>query len=171
MLLLGAGSVTRSLPFGFAVGLSRRSYYLGTLLLLAGLGLVYGLVLTVLQAVERASGGWGLDMNFFRIPWLLNGAWYTTWLTSFVLLFLVYVYGMWFGMVYRRWQLPGLVTFAAAQVLVAVAVVLVGTWTNGWSELGAFFTTVSAMGFTGLLAALAALLAVGGFGTMRRVTV
>jgi hypothetical protein len=32
-LALGVQSVVQSLPFGFALGLSRRSYYLGTVLL------------------------------------------------------------------------------------------------------------------------------------------
>lgn len=34
----------------------------------------------------------------------------------------------------------------------------------------AFFTTLSAAGFTGLLAGVTALLLAGGYGTMRRVT-
>jgi hypothetical protein len=58
-LILGAMSVTRSLPFGLALGLSRRSYYLGTILLVAGLATVYALALAVLQIAERATDGWG----------------------------------------------------------------------------------------------------------------
>ena len=51
------------------LGVSRRTYYLGTALLVAALGDVYGPGLTVLQAVERATGGWGLSLHFFRVPW------------------------------------------------------------------------------------------------------
>ena len=50
LLICGALSMTRSLPFGLMLGVSRRTYYLGTALLIAALGVVYGLGLTVLQA-------------------------------------------------------------------------------------------------------------------------
>jgi hypothetical protein len=33
----------------------------------------------VLQLIERATGGWGLRMEFFRVPYLLAGPWYLTW--------------------------------------------------------------------------------------------
>ncbi len=123
LLLCGALIMTRSLPFGLMLGISRRSYYLGTALLVLTLGVVYGLALTLLQAVERATGGWGLSLHFFRIPWILDGPWYETWLTSFVLLVAFFLYGMWYGLVFRRWNVAGLVAFVAAQILVAL-----GSW-------------------------------------------
>jgi hypothetical protein len=171
LLACGVLSMTRSLPFGFMLGVSRRGYYLGTGLLVAALGVGYGLGLTVLQAVERATGGWGLRIHFFRVAWLLDGPWYRTWLTSAVLLVLFFLYGMWYGLVFRRWSLPGVVAFIAAQFLAALAVIAVASWTHGWHALGRFFTTLTAPTATGLLAALAVVMGLGGFATMRRVTV
>jgi hypothetical protein len=169
--VLGLQSVAKSLPFGLALGLSRRSFYLGTALLAAAFAAVVGVVATVGQALERASGGWGLSMGFFRVPYILNGPWYLTWLTSFVVLTLLFVYGMWYGLVYRRWSLIGIVGFLAAQVIVAVIGALAATWTHGWHDIGHFFTALSAAGLTGLLAAITAVLLAGGFATMRRLTV
>ncbi len=42
-----------------------------------------------------------MGLHFFRVPWIMDGPWYTTWLTSFVLLvlFLFFFYGMWYGLV------------------------------------------------------------------------
>lgn len=171
LFVAGTLSVTKSLPFGFALGLSRRSYYLGTALLVLVVSAVYAMGIVVLQAVEGATGGWGVDMHFFRIPWIFDGAWYLTWLTAFVLLALMFVYGMWFGLTYRRWQVPGLVTYIAAQAVVLLAAVLVITWLGAWPGVGAFFATLSALGFTGVLAVIVAVLGIGGFTTMRRVTV
>jgi hypothetical protein len=171
VFILGVISVARALPFGFAIGLSRRSYYLGTLALNGALAVVYGLALAGLQAIERATAGWGLNMHFFRFWWLLEGSWYVTWLTSFVLFALMFIYGMWTGLVYRRWQLPGTIGFICAQALILLVLVVSATWAHAWHHVGHFFTTLSAPGLTGLLAALAALLAAGGFATMRRVTV
>jgi hypothetical protein len=163
--------MTRSLPFGLMLGASRRSYYLGTALLVVVLSLVYGLALTALQAVERATSGWGLTVHFVRVPWIMNGPWYETWLTSFVLLVLFFLYGMWYGLVYRRWNLPGLVSFIAAQVLVGLAVLVAVSATDNWHAVGQFFTTATALALTGMLAVVAALMGVGGFTTLRRVTI
>ncbi len=171
MLVSGAVSMTKSLPFGLALGVSRRSYYLGTVLLVAGLSAVYSVGILVLQAIEGVTGGWGLKLNYFRVPWLLDGPWYLTLLTSFVLLTLMFMYGMWYGLIYRRAAVLGVVLFSAAQVLVLLGALLVLTWTDSWSKLGTFFGTLTVGGITGILAVLVCVAAAGGFTTMRRVTV
>ena len=170
-LVLGMLKVFRSLPFGLALGVSRRSYYTGTALLAAGLGAVYALPLAALQAIERATGGWGVTIHFFRVANVLDGPWYLTWLTSFVALTLMFVYGTWFGVVYWRWNMAGLVTFISAQVLVLLAAAGVVTRTQSWAAVGQFFAGLTGPGLTGLLAGLAVVLFAGGLATMRRVTV
>ena len=171
LLVIGINSIGRSLPFGLAVGVTRRSFYTGTAVFGTALALVDGLLLTALQAVERATDGWGANLHFFQVPYILNGPWYLTWLTSFVGLALLFVWGMWFGIVYRRWSLFGSAAFIAAQVTVLVAAVLIAVWTDAWSSVGHFFTGLTATGLTGLLATLAVLLLVGGQATVRRATV
>ena len=168
---LGVQSIGRSLPFGLALGVSRRSYYMGTALLAVVVACADGLALTALQAIERATGGWGVHMNFFRVAYLLNGPWYLTWLTSFVGLTLVFVYGMWFGIVWRRWNLAGTLAFIAAQVTALLGAALAVTWAHGWAGVGHFFTGLTAAGLTGLLAVLAVALLAGGTATIRRATV
>jgi hypothetical protein len=169
----GMQTISRSLPFGLTLGASRRSFYSGTALLGMALALVSGLVLTALQAIERATGGWGLSMVFFRVPYLLNGPWYTTWLTSAVGLFALFVYGMWYGIVHSRWGMLGTVAFIAAQALVVVAASVVVTFEHWhlWSAAGGSFAGLTALGLTGVIAALAVLLLAGGRATIRRVTV
>ncbi len=169
--VMGVVSVAQSLPFGLTLGVDRRSYYLGTLGLGLALAAAYSLGLTLLQAVERATGGWGVSMDFFRVPFILDGAWYLTWLTSFVVLALMFVAGTWYGLVYRRWSLTGLWFFIACQVGVGLAAALALTWAHAWHAFGHFFATLSATGLTGVLAVLLFVLAVGGSATMRRVTV
>jgi hypothetical protein len=171
MLICGSLSMTRSLPFGLMMGISRRSYYAGTALLVLALGVVYGLGLTLLQLIERATNGWGLNLHYFRIPWILNGPWYETWLTSFVLLVAFVLYGMWYGLVFRRWSVPGLVAFIAAQILVALLAVIAVSATGSWSGVGHFFTTVTALAVTGVLALVALAMGFGGLTTLRRVTI
>jgi hypothetical protein len=169
--VIGVAAIGRSLPFGLALGVSRRSFYTGTAALGAMLAVADGLVLTALQAIERATGGWGLSMHFFRAPYILDGPWYQTWLTSFVGLTMVFVYGMWFAIVYRRWSLVGAVAFTIAQAAVVTAAILALHSAGAWPGVGHFFAGLPAVGLTGLLAGLAALLLAGGQATVRRATV
>jgi hypothetical protein len=169
--VIGVAAIGRSLPFGLALGVSRRSFYTGTAALGAMLAVADGLVLTALQAIERATGGWGLSMHFFRAPYILDGPWYQTWLTSFVGLTMVFVYGMWFAIVYRRWSLAGAVAFTIAQAAVVTAAILALHSAGAWPGVGHFFAGLPAVGLTGLLAGLAALLLAGGQATVRRATV
>jgi hypothetical protein len=169
----GMQSIGRSLPFGLMLGASRRSFYSGTALLGLVLALVSGLALAALQAIERATGGWGLSMHFFRVPYLLNGPWYTTWLTAAVVVFALFVYGMWSGVVHLRWGPLGTAGSIAAQALLVVAVAVAVTLEHGhvWSRAGGSFAGLTALGLTGAIAALTAVLLAGGHVTIRRVTV
>jgi hypothetical protein len=162
----GMQTVSGSLPFGLTLGVSRRSFYSGTALLGMTLAVMSGLVLTALQAIERATGGWGLSLHFFRVPYLLNGPWYATWLTSAVILFALFIYGMWYGIVYLRWGSLGPVAFVAAQALVVVAGAVVATFEH-WPVR----FTGSAVDLTGVITALAVLLLAGGQATIRRAAV
>lgn len=170
-LVAGLLSMSRLLPFGLSLGLTRRSYYVGTVLLGVSLAAAYGLGLTLLQVAERATGGWGVSMDFFRVPYILNGPWFLTWLTSFVVLMLLFVWGIWFGLIYRRWNITGTWLFVAAQITVLAAAAALLTAGRAWHGFGHFFATLGASGLTGLLAALAVALLVGGLATMRHVTV
>jgi hypothetical protein len=170
--ITGLVGMLRSLPFAISLGVSRRAYYAGTVLLGTGLAAVYGLGLAVLQVIERATAGWEVHLHYFQVAYILAGPWYLTWLTSFVVMAVLFVYGMWYGLVYWRWNLAGLLVFGVAQVIVGAAAALSAAKTDAWAAIGRFFTsTLGAAGLTGVLAALAVVLLAGGYATMRRVTV
>ena len=112
-------------------------------------------------------------MHFFRVPYLLNGPWYATWLTSAVVLFALFVYGMWHGIVYSRWGPLGTLAFIAVQVLVVVAGAVVVRFEH-WgvrSAASGSSAGLTALSLTGIVAVLAVLVLAGGHATIRRVTV
>lgn len=167
----GLMTISRSLPFGLALGASRRSFYAGTALLGVGLAAVDAVGLTALQAIERVTNGWGVDMHFFRVPYILNGPWYLTWLTSFTGLAVLFALGMWFGVVHRRWGLIGNVLFIAGQVSALLAATLIVSFANAWPAVGHFFISLTTAGLSGLLVLLTLALLAGGHATIRRATV
>ena len=169
--VVGVTSINRSLPFGMAMGLSRRTYFIGNHLAGHWSATAYGLALAILATVERASGGWGMALYYFRVGWILAGPWYLTWMTSFVLLLLSFAYGLWFGLVYRRWNILGLVLCVVAQVTVILMAILVATWVHARSRLGHFFAALSPGGVTAALAVVVMGLVLCGFITLRGVAV
>ena len=169
--IVAARSISKRLPLALALGVSRRSFYTGTALVAAALAVADGLVLAVLQPIEAATGGWGIHLHFFRVPFLLAGPWYLTWLTSSVGLALMFVYGMWCGLVYKRWNIFGVLTFAAIQMLALTVGLIIAYRDNVWRGVGHFFTTLTIGGLTGALAVIAVALLAAGYVTIRRVTV
>ncbi|HEY1639196.1 MAG TPA: hypothetical protein VGG35_00785 [Streptosporangiaceae bacterium] len=167
----GTQTVARALPFGLALGASRRTYYLGAASLAAALGASFGLLVALGQIAERATGGWGMNMAYFRVPYLLSGSWYQSWLTAAVAFVLLFAYGTWYGLVYRRGGMVGTVIFGGAQVAVLALAAVLTTWAHDWAGLGRFLTAITAAGLTAILAAGAAVLLTGGLATIRRLTV
>ena len=169
--ILGIVCIAQELPFGLTLGLSRRTYYAGTALLAAALAVVNGLLITLLQALERATDGWGESAHIFQIPYVLDGPWYVTWLTATVALAVLFAWGMWFGIVYRRWNLGGALLFTGAQLTVLLIAGLAITWSHAWAGTRHFFAVLPEAGLAGLLVAFAAVLMAGGYATIRRATV
>jgi hypothetical protein len=170
-MTVGVVMIVQRLPFGLTLGLSRRAFYRGTSIVVVGMAAVYAIGVTAAQVIERAGNGWGVQMHFFRVPWLFEGSWYDTLATAFVLGAAVMVYGIWYGVVYRHRGAIGVLAFVATQLSVLTFGALATTWTHAWPEVGSFFTTLSAIGFAGILAAATIALGVGGYTTLRRVAV
>ena len=171
MVVIGIQAATKFLPFAFTLGVSRRTYFLGTVALVVGLCVLYAAVLTVFWWVEALTGGWGIDMHFFRVPWILDGPWYQVLATNFVLLSLIFLAGLLFGLIYRRFGIVGMVLFSGALIVVALAAVLLVTWRQWWSQLWSYLADLDILSATGILAIVAAGTALGGYATIRRITV
>lgn len=118
-----------SLTFRYAMGISltRREYYVGTALYWVGLSLVYSTGLTILAAIERATGGWGLNGAFFAPAALVDASLGTIWFI-WEMLFVGFTFaGMCIATIWVRWQANGLLIFFGA-----VAVLLIATT---WSAI------------------------------------
>jgi hypothetical protein len=171
MAVIGVQAATKFLPFAFTLGVSRRTYYLGPVLLVVGLCVVYAVVLTVLWWVEGLTGGWWMQLHFFRVPWILDGPWYQVLITNFVLMTLVFVFGLWAGLIYRRFALIGSVIFFGCLSLIVVLGVMVITWRGAWVAFGSFVANLDILAASSLVAVLAVLAGLGGYLTIRRITV
>ena len=96
---------------------------------------------------------------------------YLTWLTSAVALALLFVFGTWFELVYRRWRIMGVVAFSAALTAVLAAGAVATTQAQAWAASATFSAPSACLGLTGLLVGLTVVLVTGGLATIRRITV
>jgi hypothetical protein len=171
MIIIGVQAAVRFLPFALTLGVSRRTYYLGTIALIVGLNAVNAVLLTLLWWLELATHGWGIQLHFFQVPWILWGPWYQVLITNFVLLSLTMLVGLWFGLIYRRFALIGTLIFSGALALIIVGTVLIITWRQWWPQVGQFLGGLDMLSASGLIAVVAVVAALGGYGTIRRITV
>jgi hypothetical protein len=172
VLLTAAQLVDRTLPFALSLGLTRRAYYAGTCLFLAGESLGYGLLLALGRVLERATGHWGGLMAFFDLPFLhhdgLAGMAETT-LTQAALIALAAAVGLGWGLVSLRWGGTGVA------VLLAALLVLPGVlswWVGGAGRIADWLSRQPQLvAEAGLPAGVALVLAGLAFVGVRRVTV
>lgn len=163
--------MTQVMPFALSLGITRRHFYLGTVLLVAAETLVSAIGLSVLLAVERATAGWGLRVQFFEMGFMGQSNPATQVLAYWVPLLTLSLVFVLLGAVFRRWGQLGIWCVVLVPVVLAAAGVMVLTWQDAWGAFGRFFvetpTSVLLAGYPLILAAVAA---GAGYLVLRRAT-
>lgn len=167
-LAVGVQALTLTFPFSQAMSVTRREFYLGTLLTAALTSVGLAVIFVIGGFVEEATSGWGLNGYMFRLTWvweqgaLVAGLFYAT------LAMLFFVVGFCAATVYKRWGNAVLTTS-----LVALGLLLVGAmWLIGqlqaWPEVMGWFGSLTALSLSGGMLLVAALLAGGSYLMLRR---
>lgn len=171
MLVTHLQTMTQTFPFALGLSVTRRTFFAATALLVTGQSLGYGVLLYVLRVVEQATGGWGLHVKFFAVPFLVQDNALLQILVYTVPFLLLSFAGVYLGVVFKRWgQLGVYILGISAGVLVTAAAVLV-TWQQWWPSVGRFFAEHSTLTLlAGYPLPLAVLLAGFGYLTIRRAT-
>jgi hypothetical protein len=145
MLVVHLQSMTQVFPFALGMGVTRRAFYAGTALVVAAQAVAYGVILTVLGLVETATGGWGVAVRFFVLPFLAQDNLLAQWLVYTVPFLAVSAVGVFAGVVFKRWGQPGVYTLGLGSVVVFGALAVLITWQRWWPAVGSFFTGQSTL--------------------------
>ncbi|MBB5116173.1 ABC transporter permease [Micromonospora echinospora] len=167
--IVAAASISQAFPFALGMSVTRRTFYLATVLVNVVQAVVYGVLLYLLNLIEGATGGFGIQLRFFRIPYvdvdngLLQIAVYAV---PFLFLNFVSVFvAVW----YVRFGMNGLFGAGAALILVTGLLVALITWQGWfgdiWQWLSSQHQVSLLVGWPALIAAVAAL---GGMAAIRR---
>jgi hypothetical protein len=165
-------AMTQLFSFALGIGVSRRSFFLGTIIFAVAESLFFGGVIYTLGVIERATDGWGVGLAFFGVPWLTHGANPLELLVTYIApLFVLASVAMFLGILHKRWGSNGLLWTSAIGVLVLGGAAVLVNWQGGWNAIGHWFASQSALALTaGWPWLLAAAALAGTWLIMRRTT-
>ncbi|MCZ2822542.1 hypothetical protein O2V63_19575 [Modestobacter sp. VKM Ac-2977] len=150
-------AVTMVFPLAMGLSLSRRVFYLGTALVAVVQAVVFGIALAALTAVENATNGWGVGLEFWA-PGAVDVGNPALQVVVFAVPMMAFAFmGIGLGVLYKRWGATGIYALTAALIVGTGALVVLLTWRRAWEELGAWLADRSVESFAIGLPAVAAL--------------
>lgn len=166
--VVGAQALTRTFPFSQAMSVTRREFYLGTLLTAALTSALLAAVFVVGGLVERATNGFGFNGYFFALDWLWGAGPLMAGLFYFAMAMLFFVVGFTGAAVYKRFGNVWLTTG-----IIVIALLLIGAlWVIGqadaWGTVFGWFAESGVGLLVAIMAGLAAVLAAASFPALRR---
>jgi hypothetical protein len=170
IMVLAIQAMNQSFRFALGFSMTRRDYYVGTVVHFALLAVMFGVGIAVLAGLERATGGWGVDGAFFA-PWVLRDA--PLWEVAYVfaaLIALMFGLGIAFGTAFVRWKATGVLTVAGTLLAALIGGAWLVTRTNAWGQVRSFFTDQSLGAVVSWGLVPAAVLTALGYLLMRRAT-
>ena len=123
---------TQVLPFTLGLSGTRRGFFRGMVLFVVAQALLTGLLLTALTGVEIVTGGWGMDVRFFRTPVLDDLAPAGRIVVLAALMLAVCGFGAALGAVLVRWGSAGMWWLVAGVGLLAGVAAVLATATGAW---------------------------------------
>lgn len=118
---IGLSAMNLTFPFSQAMSITRRDFFLGTMLTAVGSSALMAVLYVIGGAIELATNGYGLNGWMFYLPWLWEAGPVGAFVVAFALALFFFVIGFTGATVYKRWG-PLAVTIAS----VGAAAVLIG---------------------------------------------
>ena len=139
VLIVNTQAVTQLLPFAMGISLSRRSFYLGTALFAVVQSLLYGVLIAITVAIENATGGWGVGMNFWAPAiFEVQNPVLQAFASGAPLLAFAFV-GMGIGVVQKRWGQAGTWILIVGTMVFFGGLAILISWLDAWASVGAWF--------------------------------
>lgn len=169
--VVGAQAMNRTFYFSQAMSLTRREFYLGSLLAASISAVGISIVFMLLGVIEQATNGYGINGYFAYLPWVWVGGPVAAGLTYFSLTMLAFILGFWFAIVNKRF---GALILTTSLLIIALA--LLGgaaliSLNSAWPQVWMWFVETQSMGLTLWALGVCVVLAGGSYLTLRRLTV
>lgn len=168
--VIGSQALIMTFPFSQAMSVTRREFFIGTMLTAVLTAVMLAVIFVVGGLIETATRGWGFNGYFFAVGVVWESGSVLAGLFYFVLAMLFFIAGFWGATILKRfgtlWLIVTLVAIAAVIVLALFAV----TRMDAWPSVVDWFVSIGFGGVTLLVAGIAAVPAAIAFPTLRRAT-
>lgn len=169
-IIVGVQAISRTFPFSLGFGVTRRDYYLGSVIAFVMLSVIYTVALTILNLLEGVTNGWFVNGRMFTPLYLNAGSWGLQSLFYFVLLLVSFLASAGVATFWVRWKTVGLVGFFAVLAILLIGGIALLTYTKNWAAFGNWFGTTGLVGIASWLLVPAVAIAIAGFFILRRAT-
>lgn len=169
MLVIAIMAISQTFPFAQNYSVTRRDFYLGTVVAFIGLSAANSLTVTILGWLEDITHGWGLNSALFS-PSYLSSNLLERFYVAFVLFLFFFMMGAAIASVYVRWRVNGMLIFFATLVLVIVGLLALVTLTANWPMVGEWFVAMGFLGVASWTLVPTALATIAGYLLLKRAT-
>lgn len=143
---VGMTAMTYTFPFSQAISITRREFFIGTLLT-AVLGSAFmGILFLIGGGIELLTGGWGINGWVFHLPWIWEAGPVGAFVVYFTLALFFFVVGFTGATIYKRWGALILTIISLALGLALVGLLFMVTRLELWGQVGAAITDLGALG-------------------------
>lgn len=172
MLIIGSVVLVQTFPFALGFSQRRTDYFIGTSFMAIIISAIFSLLLFLLSITEgNLTGGWGLELYFFHLPYLNDGTGFEQLWMYFVSILHMFYSGFIISSIFRRFGRNGLIIFAAVIfILISVCTLLI-TYNQWWGHIISWITDHTAFELALWTMPLTLLYALLSFWMLRRSTV
>ncbi len=143
---IGIGAMTYTFPFSQAMSVTRREFFLGTMLT-AVLGSAFlGILFLIGGGIETLTNGYGVNGYVFYLPWLWEAGPLGAFTVYFTLALFLFVLGFTGATIYKSWGPLVLTIVGVALALALLGLVFLATRLELWGDVGAAIGDLGALG-------------------------
>ena len=168
---LGVQAMTLAFPFSQAMSVTRREFFVGTVILGAIASAMMASIFIVLAGIEALTDGFWMNGRIAYLPYVFESGWVVAWLGYFTMTLLLFVIGFWMATIWKRFGTLAVVSVGVGLGLLVTISIFVVTKMQWWVPVMSWFADFGILGLTLSGLALTALLALGTYATLRRATV
>ncbi|MBT2484197.1 MULTISPECIES: hypothetical protein [unclassified Microbacterium] len=143
---VGMSAMTLTFPFSQAMSITRREFFLGTMLTAVLASALMGVLFLIGGGIEVATNGYGVNGYVFYLPWLWDAGPGGAFVVYFTLALFFFVVGFTGATIYKSWGQLVLIIVSVGLSLLLVGLLFVATRLDLWNEVGAAIMELGALG-------------------------
>ena len=165
---VGMSAMTLTFPFSQAMSITRREFFLGTLLTAILASALMGVLFLIGGGIEMLTNGYGVNGYVFHLPWVWEAGPLGAFIVYFALALFFFLIGFTGATIYKSWGQMVLLIASLGLTLVLLGLVFLATRLELWDQVWLGILDLGALGLAlwGLVAV--AVLAVVSFLAFRR---